>query len=112
MNSERSAIELQFSWADGATDSDAFDISGGAFGTLLVPTGSTLVGKALQFIAVPRDGTKFTETPLLSTAKTLVAGANALSQDEIRECGAVNRCRLRVDSAVSGAASIVLLWKA
>lgn len=112
MQQGRNGLELTFEFANGATDSQVVDIEQGAFGTILVPAGSALIGKALQFVAVPRTSGKFAETALLSTSKALVAGANALTADEIREVGAASSVRMRVDTAVGSASSCVLLWKA
>ena len=109
----RAGLEIKFTFLDGETETDAVNIEQGAWGTILVPTGSDLIGKTLQFVAVPQaDPTKFAETGLLSTPKALAAGANPLTTDEIREVGAISNCRLQVNSAVSGDASLVLLWKA
>lgn len=104
---ERTQREHVFSWA-AATDSNEVELGGGAFGTLLVPTGSALIGKELQFVAVSSNA-NYTATALLTTAKTLVAGANALTAAEIAEVGAVGRCLLRINSSATGTAT--LLWK-
>lgn len=111
--SNRDSSEVQFSFLAGQTDSSVdIDLSGGCFGSFIVPTGSELIGKTLQIVAVSRaQAAKFSPTELLSTPITLAAGANALSQDQIREAGAVSKCRLRINSAVVSAASLVLLWK-
>lgn len=108
----RAGLEIQFTILDGETESEAINIEQGAFGTIIVPTGSSLIAKTLQFVAVPQTAGKYAETPLLSTPKTLAAGANALTADEIREVGAISTCRMRVNTAVSGDSPLVLLWKA
>jgi len=109
----RSGREFVFSWADGATDSDEFELGDGTFGTLLVPTGSGLITKTLQFVAVIDNATGFaaSDLELLGSPLTIAAGANALSEAQIAAVGAVQRCKLRVNTAVSGAQSAVLLWK-
>ena len=107
----RDGFEIPFLFPDGETETDAINIEQGCFGTLIVPTGSDLIGKDLQFVAVPKTAGKFAETALLSTPITLVAGANPLSADAIREVGAIQLCRLSVDIAVSGDCDLVLLWK-
>jgi hypothetical protein len=111
MLTTRTGFEIPFTWAAGATDSDMINIEAGCYGTLLVPAGSELIGKTLQFVAVPQTAGKYAETPLLTTPITLVAGANPLSADAIREAGAISCARLRLNSAVVGAAGLVLLWK-
>ncbi len=108
---ERYRREHKFTWANGDTDSAAIELGGGCFGTLLVPSGSALIGKTLQFVAVSDGSSAHADTPLLSTAKTLAAGANALSADEIAEVGAIGRCILRLSSAVNAASFATLLWK-
>lgn len=108
--SVRDTFEHVFSWAAGQTDSDSMELGGGAFGTLIVPSGSALAGKTLQFVAVSASS-RYSATPLLSTPIALVAGANPMPVDAIREAGAVGRCLLRVNSAVGSASSLTLLWK-
>lgn len=109
--SERISQELQFTFLSGATTSESHLLGAGCFGTLIVPSGSGLIGKTLQFLAVPIVSGKFAETELLSTPVTLAAGANALTADQIRECGAVSGCRLKINSSVGYDSPIVLLWK-
>lgn len=111
-NVDRSAREIVVDFANGATDSNTVDMRGGAFGTVIVPTGSALIGKTLQFVAVSQFAApRFAATALLTTPITLAAGANTLSIDQIRECGAASVCLLRVNSAVGADAQCVLLWK-
>ena len=108
----RNGLEIKFEFESGQTDSDPVDIQQGCFGTLIVPVGSSLIGKALQIVAVSSQSpAKFTAVELLSSAITLVAGANPLSADAIREAGAASRIMLRVDSAVASDSECVLLWK-
>lgn len=111
MNDQRSGFEIPFTFAAGGTQSQMINIEQGCFGTFLVPAGSELIGKTLQVVAVARTPGKFADTDLLSTPITLLAGANALSADQIREVGAVQCCRLKINSAVTNEASLVLLWK-
>ena len=109
---DRAAREITVDFANGATDGTTIDIRGGAFGTVIVPTGSALIGKTLQFVAVSQfTPARFTAVALLTTPLTLAAGANSLSVDQIRECGAASVCLLRVNTAVGAAAQCVLLWK-
>lgn len=111
MNDQRSGFEIPFDFAAGASLSQSIDIQQGCFGTFIVPAGSELIGKTLQVVALPRVAGRFAPTDLLATPITLVAGANPLSADQIREVGAVQNCRLKLNSAVTNAASLVLLWK-
>lgn len=112
LDNSRKALELDVAFASGETDSNAIDIRGGAFGTLIVPTGSALIGKTLQFVAVSQAATpKFTPVALFATPITIAAGANPLTTDNIREAGAASVCLLRVSSAVGSAAAATLLWK-
>lgn len=107
----RDGFEIKFTIPAGGTQSETLNLEAGCFGTLLVPTGSALIGKTLQFVAVPIVAGKFAETELLSTPVTLAAGANALTADQIRECGAVSGCRLKINSSVVADSPLVLLWK-
>lgn len=113
MNGERWQNEHVFTWDDGETDSNEVELGAGAFGTLIVEAGSDLIGKTVQFFAVSanRDSPNFTSVGLLSTAITLGVGSNALTAEEITEVGAIGRCCLVVNSAVSGDQSLVILWK-
>lgn len=104
---ERKQREHEFTWS-GGTDSNEVELGSGAWGTLLVPTGSELIGRTLQFVAVSSLGL-YQPTPLLATAKTLVVGANPLTQEEGAAVGGVGRCLLRLNSNTTGRA--VLLWK-
>lgn len=103
-------------FASGATLSQKCDLREGCFGTIIVPAGSAAIGKTLQFLATEGEtmvsSTKtLPDTGLLTTAKTLAAGANPLSSDEIREVGAAGWVKFQVNSAVGSAATIYLLWK-
>lgn len=104
---DRIQSEHVFTWAS-STDSNEIELGGGAFGTLIVPTGSDLIGETLNFVAVSA-GSNFTSVALLATGKTLVAGANALTAAELAEVGAVGRCLLRIGTSVTATAT--LLWK-
>lgn len=110
----RDGSEIVFNFANGATEStETIDVQHGCFGTVIVDAGSPLIGKTLQFIAVSGSTPQnFAAAELLSSGIVLAAGANALTQDHIREAGAVSSLKLRVDSAVGSAGSCVLLWKA
>lgn len=108
----RDGLEIPFEIADGQTETDSLNIEGGCFGTLIVPAGSSLIGKTLQFVAVSQHTpARFAATELFSTPITLAAGANPLSSDQIREAGACSRVKLRVNTAVTGDSPFVLLWK-
>ncbi|QDV22917.1 hypothetical protein [Aureliella helgolandensis] len=112
MHGLRHSFELVFRFADTQTDSNTQDVHLGAFGTILVPEESDLIGKELQIVAVPRKHAgRFEPTELLSTPKTLVAGANPLTVDDLVECGAAGRVLMRVNSAVDADSNLVLLWK-
>lgn len=112
-STRRQGLEHVFRFDSGATTSQTVDLEGGAFGTIIVPAGSVLIGKTAQFVGVSRHTPAlFADTDLLSTPVTLLAGANALTADQIREAGAATRCRLKVNSAVGSDASCALLWKA
>lgn len=111
MTHNRNGIELVFTFQAGSTTSDAVDIERGCFGTFIVPSGSQLIAKTLQIIAVPSVDGMFSETPLLTTPMSLVEGANPFSSVHIREAGAVAKCRLSISASVSVLSKIVLLWK-
>jgi hypothetical protein len=104
--------EIVFNWADGATASEVRDLSFGRVGMILVPSGSSLIAKTLQFAAVSQKETaNFAQTNLLATPITLAAGANPISSTVAAEIAAVGNCRLVVNSAVTGASKLTLLWK-
>lgn len=103
-------------FADGATLSQICDLRGGCFGTIIVPSGSSAIAKTLQFVAVEGEeirptGKTLPSTDLLTAAKTLAAGANPMTSDEIREAGAIGYARLKLSAAVAGNTVIYLLWK-
>lgn len=111
---ERICAELKFTFFEGETLSDAKNACMGAFGTVIVPTGSDLIGKELQFVAhSPKSPALYDDTELLSVANviTLVAGSNPLDASQIAEVGGVAHLKLSVDSAVSEDSTCVLLWK-
>lgn len=113
-SSNRIARSLVFNFASGETDStEVISLDAGVFGTVLVEDDSDLVGKDLQFVAVASVSATdpHPDTSLLSTAKTLVAGANALSGEEITEVGAASRVQLQLSSSVSEDSKLWLLWK-
>lgn len=108
----RAGLELTFTIPDAATDSNERNIEQGAFGTIIIPAGSDLIGKTMQMVAVSqKDPANFAPVALWSTPITLVAGANALSEDHIREGGGASRVLFRASAAVSGDSSFTLLWK-
>jgi len=109
---ERICAELVFTFLDGATLSDAKLACMGAFGTVIVPSGSDLIGKELQFVAHSPKAT-YADTDLLSSGNviTLVAGSNPLNAAQIAEVGGVNFLKLKVNSAVDADSECVLLWK-
>ncbi len=116
MHIERIANVIRIKFQAGVTDSEVFDIGGGTFGTILVPPGSELITKDLQFIAVDGDvmvpqSSRFPDTELMSAAKTLVSGANPLTATEAQQVGAAKFVKLRVLPAPIGPASMTLLWK-
>lgn len=112
-NMNRASAELVFTFPDGETDSvEIIRVERGAFGTILVPAGSDLIGKSLNFMAISsKSPAAFVPTALLGTAKELAAGANPLTTDEILAVGAVHTLRLSLDAAVDGDSALVLLWK-
>lgn len=110
--------QLVFNFASGAqVSTNSQDLSGGAFGTLLCP--SAVNTKTVQFRAQVAAGTIITaataaalnDTDLLTTAKTLATGKNALTADEIREVGAAGSVKLYLNSTVASDCQIILLWK-
>lgn len=105
----RFSQELKFDFADGATVSNVKFAGGGGFaGVLIVPAG--LNGKTVQFVATSPDGL-YADADLLASAKTLATGPNVLSAAEMALVAAVANLKLKLNSAVSGAQSCVLLWK-
>lgn len=112
----RESSVIRFKVPTGATESDVVNLGGGCFGTLIVRPGSDAIGKALQFIAVDQDAPStspwyFPDTELLGAAKTLAAGANAISSSEINEIGGATSVKIKLDSEVASDTHIILLWK-
>ena len=114
----RNARRLVFNFAiNTQTSSNACDLTGGAFGTLLCT--SDVNTKTLQFqLQVEADNTltaasvaAFNNRGLLAAAKTLATGANPLTADEIRALGGAGKVKLYLNSNVSAACQIVLLWQ-
>lgn len=106
----RSNREHVFTFETGATVSDEIELSGGCFGSIIVDSGSDAIGKTCQFVAVSQSGA-YADCDMLATPKTLGAGNNALSSDEIIEVGSIGRCKLKLNSAVASETTVVLLWK-
>lgn len=111
MQTERTAQEHLFVWDDGqAVSRGSRSLATGAFGTLLVPAGSDLIGKAMNVVAHSPDG-RYADTGLLATPKVLAVGPNHFTHAEIAEIGAVRNARISVSAPVTGEQSAVLLWK-
>lgn len=103
-------------FASGTATSQVCDLREGCLGTIIVPAGSAVIGKTLQFVAVEgetlvAEGKSIPSTPLFTTPKTLAAGANPLTSDEMREAGAAGATRFQLDSTVASNAIVFLLWK-
>ena len=107
----RARNEHRFVFPDGQAVSNQLDIGDGCFGSLIVPSGSGLIGKTLNVRAVSRTGA-FSSVNLLATAKTLASGSNPFTAEELLEIGAASVVELVINTAVSGADSpCFLLWK-
>ena len=110
-----STVRIEF--PSGSALSHVIDLKDGAFGTFIIPTGSPVVGKTIQFVAVesedmPPAGKILPDTDLLSSPKSIAAaGASALTSTEVNQVGAAGKVRFKLDSAVGSAATIFLLWK-
>lgn len=114
MTNDRSANSLMFLFEAGETESQRiFPMDRGCFGTIICEPGSDAVGKSLQFVAIAdhQDQNPYPDTELLEAPKLLVAGANAITSDEITQVGAAKQTRLRLDSAVASETKIWVLWK-
>lgn len=112
--SERYSNVIPITWQNGDTVSPVANLSRGAFGTFIIPSGSAAAGKTIQFVATKNPQERSAEIPdtdLLSAAKSLSAGANALTSDEIREAGAAQYVKFKLNSAVNANTTIYLLWK-
>ena len=109
----RSARTFTVIFPAGATDSNLIVLDLGYFGNFIVNTGSEAVAKTIQVVAVADDKmvTKHNDTTLLTTPKTLAAGANALSTTETNELAAAQLVRFRLSAAVTAATTIWLMWK-
>lgn len=114
MTYKRHASAILITFLDGETDSNTVQLANGCFGTFIVPTGSDAIAKTLQAVAIADEdqvSTPHPDTALLSTAKTLAAGANALSADEVREMGAARNVIFRLSAVVTEDTNIWLYWK-
>ena len=112
MYQTRRQRELEFTFSAGATASTGqVDLENGCFGSLLVPTGSDLIGKTLQIVAHPSTTGKYAATNLLGTPKLLAAGNNAFTDAELLSIAGAGLVSFLVNSAVTNASSCVLLWK-
>jgi hypothetical protein len=113
MSRDPNVIPIKF--ASGATlSTEVHNLSNGCHGTILVPSGSDAIGKTLQFVATKNPQSRsadFADTDLLSTAKTLAAGANALTVEELTEVGAAQYVKFKLGTAAGADISLVLLWK-
>jgi hypothetical protein len=113
--------QIVFTFAAAATLSNSNNLSGGAFGTLIVP--AALAGKSLQFV---NDLTSHAEyaagidagnvaglngKDLLTTPITLVSGANPLTSEMLTQVGASGPVRLKLDVAHEDGQQILLWWK-
>lgn len=114
MNSERHANTFLIQFAADSTDcTTPVNLDKGYLGTFIVPTGSDAIAKTIQFIAMPEEDavTEHPETALLSTPKTLAAGANAMSATETAQAGSARKVLFRLSAAVSSDTNIWLYWK-
>lgn len=117
MYTERMHNIHRIDFANGATTSQIVDLRGGCFGTFIIPTGSSVIGKTIQFTAVESESLRtankvMPDTDLLTTPKTIsAAGPLALTSDEIAEAGVAGFVKFKLNSSVSGAATIYLMWK-
>ena len=106
----------RFDFANGATlSTNTVDLSEGAGGTILLPVGSAADGFTLQFMAIDDQrkpaALQHADTGMLSTAKTLAIGFNALTAAETLEVSAAKTVQLKLGSAAGAAATIWLYWK-
>lgn len=106
----RKGFSAKFTILNGESETSIRDLSDGCFGAVLIPSGSDLIGKSLQFVHASADE-DFDGIELLSEAMVLVAGVNHMTVDQMREAGAVCECRLSVDSAVSEDSKFEMIWK-
>jgi len=108
-----------FNFANGATTStNQHNLGSIAFGTLLVP--SDFNAKTCNFVTAitgtpNADGlttpSDFNTKTLLSAAKTLATGSNALTSDEIRELMPAGPVKMTISAAATGAQQAVLWGK-
>ncbi len=104
----RRVNEIGLSFPNGTASSQEVNLTDGAFGTIIVPTGSDLIGKTWNIYATSPN---FADVKLMANDKTFAAGANSLNAGEIAECGAARTVKIKVGSNVSGAQTAYLLWK-
>lgn len=115
MTQERIHSTHRVRFAANSTTSDRIDVRLGAFGLLVVPTGSDVVGKTIQVVATEGDDSAgvnaMPDADLLTTPKTATAGAMSFTSDEILQIAAAGFIKLKLNSAVTNASTIFLLWK-
>lgn len=103
--------------SNGSNTSQVCDLREGVFGTIIVPSGSDAIGKTIQFIATEGELIKpssksMPDTALLATPKTLAAGSNPLTSDEIAQVGAAGYVKFQLGSNAGSDVVLYLLWKA
>lgn len=110
-SAERLGQELKFTWAEGATLSNYHNAGAGVgIGAIMVPAGSALIGKTLQFVAHSPTAL-YADADCLATPITLVAGLNRLTVDQLEEIAFVVGLKLKLNTAVNAESTCILIWK-
>jgi hypothetical protein len=115
--SERTHNLHRIEFAAGSDTSQVVDLRSGAIGSFIIPTGSEVITKTIQFMATegeafrPPTSKVMPDTAMLATPKTLAAGCNPLTSAEIAEIGSVGYAKLKLNSTVTATTVIFLMWK-
>jgi hypothetical protein len=114
---ERTHQVIPISFKSGELLSGRIDLRSGAFGTFLIPSGSPVIGKTIQIVAVAGDpplsiSNLLPETDLLTTPKSVsAAGAVSLTSSEIAQVAAVGHAKIKLSGTVNADCVIFLMWK-
>jgi hypothetical protein len=117
MSYERTHNTYRITFYENEDTSSRIDVRIGAFGVIIVPAGSAVIGKTIQVLAVEGDDNvsgsqAMPDTALLSAAKTVsAAGAVSFTSDEIAQIAAAGHIKLQLSASVNADSTIFLLWK-
>ena len=110
-SAERQGQDIRVEFAEDADTSRVLNLGYGCgIAAIIVPDGSDLIDKDLQFVAHSPAG-HYADVEVLSTPITLAAGLNRLTTEQFAEVAILIDAKLTLDSAVSEDSHLNLLWK-